>query len=366
MWSKEYNDQLRRLESIGEDIDDVALDILEIFVQTEGLTIAQITALVKSTKLERAYKNVRDRIQKLKSLKLIEETDLRGKRRHNEKYYKLRDEGIYTLFLKRLHGVLVNQLSVKKGESPVSYVHHFLKYYGDNLIFKLFLYPYFDKQTITTNNFKLIVQLFNYVHNCCKQLDLALRVQVPISKFSWNKIPGQDDIELLTSIREIFGLADIEIDRDKLCIEKTPDNNTIKVITPKSSIAIELDRTRKKAIAMVSDKDKSVRKYEYHTVKFGSEIIVGTTQPHEESIKGVLDSSRKLVESPIYELVSNMGYELASNRGRGSTDLEDKMGGTRVLAQDEKFMALLEYIHDHMHKNFEIGYERIRRSRGQS
>jgi hypothetical protein len=366
MESEEYNGLLCRLENMREDIDNVTLDILEIFAQTEAITTSQITSFVKSTKIERAYKNVHNRVKKLKSLKLIEETNLHGKHRHNEKYYKLRDEGIYTLFLNRLHGVLVNQLSVRKRELPVSYVHNFLKYYGDNLIFKLFLYPYFDKHSITIDNFELIVKLFNYIHNCCKHLDLALRVQVPvmITKFSWNKIPGQDDMELFTSIREIFGIEDI--DRDKLNIVKTRDNNTIKVITPQRSIVIELDRTSKKAIAILTDKDNSLRKYEYDTVKFGSEIMVGATQPHEESMKGVLESSRKLIELPIYELVSNLGYELVSNLGNRSTLLEDKMGSTKVLAQDEKFMTLLQDIHDNLHNNFERGYNRVRMLRDKS
>jgi hypothetical protein len=51
---------------------------------------------------------------------------------------------------------------------------------------------------------------------------------------------------------------------------------------------------------------------------------------------------------------------LISNIERRSTVLQDEMDSNKVLAQDEKFMALLENIHHDMHDNFERGYERLR------
>jgi hypothetical protein len=98
----------------------------------------------------------------------------------------------------------------------VSYVDSFLKCHGNNLLFELFLYPYFEKQTISIDNFGLLVKLFRYVHDCCVRLELALTVGVvvpyAVPKFSWNKIPGQDDAKLLTSLKEIFSLEDLDKD----------------------------------------------------------------------------------------------------------------------------------------------------------
>ena len=133
----------------------------------------------------------------------------------------------------------------------------------------------------------LICRLFNYVHTCCKQLDLALRigsvVPVTIPKFSWNKIPGQDELGLLTSLKENFALVDI--DKDNTLIEKAPDDSAIEMTTPQIRIIIKLDQVRGKAIATVNDEENNYRTHEYEIIRFGSAIIVGTIQPPEESLK---------------------------------------------------------------------------------
>ncbi|HET7147794.1 MAG TPA: hypothetical protein VFI73_04775, partial [Candidatus Nitrosopolaris sp.] len=160
MGSEKYNDPLQKvqsLQSIGIKIANDALNILELFAQRECLTIAEITNLIKSTEMEMAYKNVRNRVQKLKSLNLIEKTKVDKRTRHNDKYLKLTDDGIFQLFLNRLEGILIDQSSVKKGKESVSNVHSFLKHYGNNLLFELFLYPYFEKQTVSVDNFDLLV-----------------------------------------------------------------------------------------------------------------------------------------------------------------------------------------------------------------
>lgn len=231
-----------------------------------------------------------------------------------------------------------------------------MKFYGDNLIFELFLYPYFKRETIAADSFDLPVRLLNYVHDCCEQLDLAL-FPVTIPKYSWNKIPGKDEPRLLTSLKENLALEGI--DKDNTHIEKTPDDSAIKIITPQIRIIIKLDQARGKAIASVYDVENNYRTYQYEIVRFGSEIIVSTIRPPEESLKNGVHT-RKLIEVPVYELVSNIGRELVSNIERRSTVLRDEMDSNKVLAQDEKFMALLENIHKDMHDNFEKGYETLR------
>jgi hypothetical protein len=115
MTSERYNELLARLQRIDTNIKDEELDILELFAQTEYLTATQINNIIKSTKLERAYKNVRSKVYRLRSLYLIEEVKAdRARRRHNEKYFRLRDEGIYLLFLKRLDGIKFYQLPATK------------------------------------------------------------------------------------------------------------------------------------------------------------------------------------------------------------------------------------------------------------
>jgi hypothetical protein len=55
-------------------------------------------------------------------------------------------------------------------------------------------------------------------------------------------------------------------------------------------------------------------------------------------------------------LVSNIGCELVSSIGGSSNTPHDETG-IKVLAQDEKFMTLLESIRDNMHNNFDRGYK---------
>lgn len=283
---------LQRFQSIDANINNDALDILELFAQTESLTVTQITNIIKSTRIKRVYKNVYYIIQKLKSSNLVKEAEVdKKRRRHNEGYFRLTDEGIYQLFRKmRYQGILIDQLSVKKGGAPVSYVNNFLKYYGNNALFELFLYPYFGRQTISADNIGLLVKLFRYLHNCCKQVDAA-KIGYVVPQFFWNKIPGENNNELLASLKEIFDLENIDIDNSN--IEKTSDNSTITVTASQVGVVIKLDTTRKKAIATV-DMDNNIRKYEYTILDHASEIMA--CMPKDDK-SHALDSTR-LVEAP--------------------------------------------------------------------
>ena len=219
----------------------------------------------------------------------------------------------------------------------------FLTNYGNNKLFEIFLYPYFEKQTISVDNFGLVVKLFRYLHNCCIQLDTTVRVGrgVPIylPKFLWNKVPGKDDKGLLTSLNEIFNL----IEFDKPQIRKTLDNNTLKVTTTNVRIDIKLDRTKRRAIASFADNYSNYREYEYRVVSYGSEIMVCSIADPDDSIRKSFDNTRGLIHGPIYEFVSDIGR--SSSRG--------EIDNYAALAKDTKFMTFLE----DLHKNFETGYK---------
>ena len=246
-----------------------------------------------------------------------------------------------------MNSIEIDQLDILRFFAHV-YVHNFLSYYGDNLLFEFFLYPYFEKQTISADNFNLVIKLFNHLNECCKRLDLALRVQVPfmITKFSWNNIPGQDEQGLLTSLKEVFDLHDTEM--SKMRLDKPVHKNIIKVIALQWSVVIELDFEERKAIATLVGLDSNPRIYEYKIAMAGSEIFVGTIQPPEDPIKKTLDYSSSLIERQIYELVSDIGSDF-------SQDEKNNI----VLAQDNKFMALLEDIHTNKHNKFEKGYNQL-------
>lgn len=327
-----YNHQLDEFQSIGIQLKPDELDILEIFTQYEALTAMLITNIIKSTNLEMAYKNAYNTMQRLKKRKLIDEVAAE-KVRNNEKYFKLTDDGIYQLFLNRPYGILSDQLSVKKGQWPVSYVDRFLRCYGDNLVFKLFLYPYFERQTISVDNFSLLPRLFRYVSECCKWLEFYATIGQAIlfiPKFSWDKVPGEDDNRLFESLREIGALKN----EKNIQLEKSFDGNTISVVTLQNVVTVSLDITARKAVVYIDN----IETYVYKITVLGSEITAGSTQQSEDPIKRAFDSNRKLIEPYIFELVSNVSEE-----------------EIRVLARDTKFMLLLESIA----AKFESGHNRL-------
>jgi predicted transcriptional regulator len=330
MNSKGYNDgssTVQRFHNINTDVSDDALEVLQLFAQYESLTGMQITNIIKSTNIQRKYKNVYCLIKKLKTLGLIEQQKNvdKARRRHNEIYFKLTDEGIYLLFLKaRYHGILIDQLSAKKGEPPVSHIDNFIRYYGDNFLFNLFLYPYFEKRTIYAVNIGLLHKLFKYLHDCCKQVDYS-RSGYVLQSFFWNKIPGEDNSKLLMSLREVFALQNV--DTDNSLIEKTADNSTITVTTPQVRIVIKLDETKKKATAIGDTLSNNPSKYDYMILYYGHEMIACVLQ---EDKSHALDT-RRLLEAPIYELVCDIGRD---------SDVSEEQ--VNLLAQDTNFTKLVE------------------------
>jgi hypothetical protein len=152
-------------------------------------------------------------IQKLQSLNLIEYKDDVDKirRRHNEKHFRLTNQGIYQLFRnRRYYGVFTDQLSIKKGHLPISNIDIFLKHFGDNTLFNSFLYPYFEKQTIFDADPILLGRLFRYLHDCSEQMDAAAKIDCLVPQFSWTKVPGEQNNQFLTSLKEIFRLDNLE------------------------------------------------------------------------------------------------------------------------------------------------------------
>jgi hypothetical protein len=154
--------------------------------------------------------------------------------------------------------------------------------------------------------------------------------------FFWNKVPGENNSQLLASLKEIFMLENIDSDNT---IIKKRSNSTITVTAPRVRIAIKLDEDRKKATATfeMAANDNS-KKYEYTLLYYGPEIIACTL--HEDKSQ-VLDSKRML-EAPIYELVREVGKE---------SDIQQDY--VKLLAQDTKFMPLVEHAHIEFYKGYD-------------
>src|SRR5215472_3867102 len=237
---------------IDKDIGPVALEILQLFAYNDSLSAYDIFSNLKSTRQKTAYKNVHKKVQRLKSMQLIEQKQVHNAE-HGAKYYGLSEYGIYQLFLKR-RGALTFRLV---DENKAIFVgKDFIKHHSNNALFEAFLYHYFDRKTVSTANYDLIIQFFLYLHDCCKEIETLLNyskkgmgsIPAIVEKFKWNYVgPGPEDQAVKSSLKEIFDVEGLDLDNAEI---KKINNITLQVTTPhKACILIKLDPKRKKAVA---------------------------------------------------------------------------------------------------------------------
>jgi len=346
----------------NSQINNAYLDILEQFAWGKCWSAYQICSNLKSTRLKLAYKNVNKRVNALMSSGLIQETETDGiNNKHNAKYYGLTEYGIYQLFLNRLNSLLVNQSDVRKGkQSPSSNALPFFQSYSNNILFEIFLYPYFKKDTLFAIGDNLLWDLYRYLSTCCYNIERYLKyskiADIPIvdKVFSWNRIPGKDNELLLLYLKQTFKLESIE----PYDIKKE-DNKEYPTITVNTSsappIVIKLDKARNKVVVM-STAGGRYKELPYDVHQQGREMLVGNWIPREEPIKHIVKDAEKQIEQLIYEFV----YDLASS----ATDPErgkEFLYYYEILSRDRKFMRMVDEIYENRHKGFERGYDLLRK-----
>jgi hypothetical protein len=132
--------------------------MLELQLDEDRFSVYKIYSEIKKSGIYTvAYKNVHKRVHKMLSLGLIEEVQSGGYILHGAKYYEISLNGWLNLFLRAQPWI-----------KPV-----IEKYYNKNIIFKTFLYPYFELKTIL---FCLdYVDLCTYLGKCCQTTIEALK-----------------------------------------------------------------------------------------------------------------------------------------------------------------------------------------------
>ena len=255
MWYMSLLDKSSR-KDVG--FDGTSLNILEQFAWEKYLSAYQIWSNLKSTRLKMAYKNINRRINALFSSGLIEEIKPIGiSNKRRTKYYRLTEYGIYQLFLERLNSLVFNQAYFRKGRETSPFANdqdaslNFLHNYSDSALFKIFLYPYFRKETLLAIGPAILQELYSYLSACCNSIERELessQLGVPLldeGVFSWNKVPGKDEKLLLSHLKEIFNLESI----DRYDIKK--EDVSITVNTPSAPpIMIKLDKKTNKVLIM--------------------------------------------------------------------------------------------------------------------
>jgi hypothetical protein len=358
----EYICLLYRSSKEDGELDKTSLDILEHFAWKESASSYQIYSDLKSTVLKKAYKNVNKWVNALLSSGLIHETEINDvDNKHKANYYRLSEYGIYQLFLNKLNSMLVNQSDVRRSKELSSNASVFFRNYNECLLFEIFLYPYFRKDTLFAVGDHLLWDLYRYLSTCCHNIERYLKyskiTDIPLVEkvFSWNRIPGKDNELLLSYLKQIFKLESIE----PYEIQKE-DNKEYPTITVNTSsappIVIKLDKARNNVVVMSTADNGQYKELQYDVHHLGREMVVGNRLPSEESIKHMVNDAEKQIEQLIYEFV----YDLASS----ATDSErgnEFLYYCKILSRDHKFMRVVEEIYENRHKGFEHGCDILRK-----
>jgi hypothetical protein len=315
---REYIAEISKFPNRNAEPGSVAIDILRHFLSNDVISAYQIFKNLKSKGRPMAYKNVNKRVQKLRSLNLIKEVKMQSE--HGAIYYRLTTGGIFNLLYK-----------YKFRSVMWLYKDEFFQNYGDNIIFKTLVYPYFDRETILKSyDYISIFELFSYLIRCCEITDNALtslKTGEPVKKFlfEWNSIPGDGEDFLLISMQSVFGFT--WAIKENVKIEKFENDNAIKVLSTDNSLFIRLEDKKNKAVMTTNDGrtfELIVRTHEHGqaTVYF----------PYKSAEEGVLEN----IANQISLTVPILAFSIITK----STFNKDQ---AKILLKDKKFYSLLVY-----------------------
>ena len=220
----------------------------------------------------------------------------------------------------------------------------FLHNYSDSVLFKIFLYPYFKKETLLAIGPSILWNLYEYLSTCCHSIERDLKYSQlghPLLHervFSWNRIPGKDNELLLSHLKQIFNLESI----DPYDIKKEDTSITVNTSSA-PPIVIRLDKVRNKVLVM-STAGGRFKELQYDVDQLGQEMMVLRPIRSEEPIIQIVNDAEKQIEQLIYEFV----YDLASL----PKDPEFSYY-CEILSKDDKFMKVVEEIYENRHKGFE-------------
>jgi hypothetical protein len=164
------------------------LDESFLYYILEGHSSAyQIYCLLKKEDRPLAYKNVHRRIKRLFEANLIEEIKTESGFKHGARNYKLATRGLVYFF----------------SEFGGPDKHKFFLTYSENILFRTFLYPYLERNTIKSATYSLVRLIENYLEECCQMTTYALDIMV-----DYIYPPGTDitlsEIILLPPIEKLY------------------------------------------------------------------------------------------------------------------------------------------------------------------
>jgi len=251
-----------------------------------------------------AYKNVNTRISVLLDSGLIQETEgIDTNNKHGARYYTLTEYGIFRLFLDRVGSFMQDQSDVRKDRksSPSQNALTFLDNYSDSALFEVFLHPYFTKETLLAIGGMLLLKLYPYLETCCQAiarniLEVTKYATYMYEKiFSWEKVPGEDDMPLLYHLQHILNLK--ELVKYYIKKEDNIENPTITVYLPSTApIKLELDKA-KNMVSVMSTADGQFKELQYEVTQMDqNEMWVNKRIPSREAVVEIINYAEKEIE----------------------------------------------------------------------
>ncbi|MFL6424611.1 MAG: hypothetical protein ACJ71R_13600 [Nitrososphaeraceae archaeon] len=318
-------------------IGSAMLRILRSFITKPYLSKYQLQKSFKEKGEPMDDEKIREKVNSLHSLNLIEE--IRNKKGlkcdelvRRPVYYKLTTGALFYLiyndnyFLRTLSPVLMTD---------------FIRHYGDNIIFKTFLYPCFEKRPLPELKGKHIFeQIFKHLYDSCdfteKVIDSLERCndtsEMTVALFNWADTTDRYHIDNLRFLENVF---DLHLGQN-IKLEKIDKGKTLRISNQKGYITlIKLSENKDRVFLNAMDG----RQYELSVDSLDNKLFIGIQT--EAAKKYLLETFGNYIKNISYSLVFSLSIIL------NLAHIEMREHNWNVLMNDAKF----KHWHDEINKS---------------
>jgi hypothetical protein len=316
---KWYIDKLSLFSLSLDEVDEGIIKLLSHFISADHLSVYQLFKAEKLGNRKLHYKSTHKAFQRLVNLNLVERIELYDDIQLSEKeltrspkYYKLSEEGLFTLYIKnKTYFPLPSAIKVNGGKQNVKLVDlskNFLLRYRKYDFYRFCLYPWIEHNTIASCSPQFAKTINELLSDICIYMEKSLRY------FYYKHIFSQFYKEM--NIME-EGIHAWEKD-DK---------------TPMRSLLEKLDYFEKKEKENKGDGKK---------ISLPPSALTPKERAISEQIsKAILEEAKSFNLKPLY-------YRLIFSLVIGNIKEEDK----KLLGQDAKFKRILDEVNAQFKNNY--------------
>jgi hypothetical protein len=300
-----------------------------------------------------AYKNVHKKVMKLLNLDLIEA--VKKNEKHGAIYYRLTSLGILYIITRSQFLITFRDL---------------VKNYSKNELFKIFLYPYFEKQTIlSVNSISVEKVLGDYLGDSLDSIasfligvDGSRQTLIPV--FRWSMIPSRDgamEADLIKFFKIRFELDWLP---NNARFEKSSDKKELKVTYGKTSLTIDLQENNGSQIGSALLKVNKETIFEFTVMDNGSDpeicehVFASDDELVNEYGQSFFAAVQRHAQNLSFTLISleeNYDYNVAvsfypAEKWRKKQQKENFMQDINLIKKDKKFLLLCKHFYEKFEK----------------